>query len=100
MLSAEVITSVVTRGLSLRINVPGEMVVRAMRAFPFPGRESTFHRFCSGVIAVTGSQFLILEMDEDVEGKYWRSEMSGAIALLISGRKWTFLIPKFRYLDV
>lgn len=81
MLAAEVITSVVTRGLSLRISVPGEIFVTAMRAFPFPGRESTFQSCCSEdeVLLVTGPPFSVLREEEVVEGEYWRSETSGAM---------------------
>lgn len=44
MVSAEIITSVVMIGGSLKMRVPGEIGRRAIRALPFPGMESIFQR--------------------------------------------------------
>lgn len=61
MVSMEVITSVVIKGVSLRIKVPGVMVQVARRPLPFPGMASIVKRpfpnvsevapFCEALVA-------------------------------------------------
>lgn len=48
MVSTDWITSVVIRGESLRIRVPGAISLVAINPFPFPGMDSSLHRFSLG----------------------------------------------------
>lgn len=47
MVSTDLITSVVIRGESLRMRVPGEISLVAINPFPLPGIVSNFHSVSS-----------------------------------------------------
>lgn len=67
MVSTDLITSVVIRGESLRMRVPGEMSLVATRPFPLPGMGSNFHSMSSELeAAVLLGEVLAGELEREV----------------------------------